>query len=244
MAARLKAFFIHLLCSVFVALAALFWVFTVWYPAPLHAALAVTYVFILLVLVDMTLGPVLTLIVFKSNKKAVFFDLSAIAVLQVSALIYGLWVVSEGRPAWVVFNVDRFDVVQVIDIDRRHLYLAEREYNKPSWVGPRWVGADRRASGSMSSDILFESAFGGPDIAQRPFLYRPLSEFKEIIRSRAHTLEQLARFNEAELLSATLAEWPQATGWVPLMARARPMVVLLSENNTKVLGIVDLRPWQ
>lgn len=241
---RLKAFFIHLLLSILISLAALFLVFAVWYPAPLHHALAVTRIFFLLIIVDVTLGPVLTLIVYKSGKSTLFFDLSIIAALQLSALAYGVWVVAEGRPAWLVFNIDRFDVVQVVDIDQRHIALAAAEYQVPPWSGPDWVGADRTASGELSSDIIFEAAFGGPDIAQRPFLYRPIGEFREEIQRRARALEQLRLFNEESVVFAALSKWPQATGWLPLMAAARPMVIFLGEDNTEILGVVDLRPWK
>ena len=244
MPARFKACSIHLLLSLLVALAALIWVFNAWYPAPLHDALAVTHIFLLLILVDMMLGPILTLVVYKPGKTTLVFDLTVIAALQLSALLYGLWTVAEGRPAWLVFNVDRFDVVQVVDIDTRHLDQAAREYQAPSWFGPGWVGADRSASGEQSNEILFESIFGGPDIAQRPFLYRPLTEFRAAMQSRAQPLDELAKYNDAETVAAILAAWPQASGWVPLMARVQPMVVLLGERNTEVLGIVPLRPWE
>ena len=244
MPARFKAFAIHLLLSILVALASLFWVFTIWYPAPLHQALAVTHIFLLLIVVDMILGPMLTLVVYKPGKSTLAFDLTVIAVLQLSALGYGLWTVAEGRPAWLVFNVDRFDVVQVVDIDTRHLDLAEPEYQTPSCYGPEWVGADRSTNAVQNSNILFESIFGGPDIAQRPLLYRPLSQFSATMQARAQPLERLAHFNQAEAVAATLAEWPEATGWLPLMARAQPMVVLLGADNTEVLGIVSLNPWE
>lgn len=244
MSVRLKAFFVHLLLSAFVALAVLLWLFAVWYPAPLHQALAVTHIFMLLLAVDMTLGPVLTFIVYNPYKPTLFFDLSVIAVLQISALAYGLWTVAEGRPAWLVFNVDRFDVVQAVDIDQRHLEQASPEYQAPSWFGPAWVGADRAASGEHRNDIILESVFGGPDIAQRPFLYRPLTQFAQDMQSRAQPLERLADYNDAGTVTATLEKWPQASGWLPLMARAQPMVVLLAEGNTQVLGIVALHPWE
>jgi len=243
MQVRFKAFSIHLLTSGLIALAALLWVFTVWYPAPLHQALAVTHIFLLLIFVDMMLGPVLTLLVYKPGKRTLVFDLIVIAALQLSALGYGLWTVANGRPAWLVFNVDRFDVVQVVDIDERHLELADPAYQAASWFGPEWVGADHSASGEHYNSILFESVLGGPDIAQRPFLYRTLVQFKETMRDKAQPLTRLSDFNDAETVVATLSKWHQASGWLPLMARAQPMVVLLKDDNTDVLGIVALNPW-
>ena len=87
MPARFKACSIHLLLSLLVALAALIWVFNAWYPAPLHDALAVTYIFLLLIVVDMILGPILTLIVYKPGKTTLVFDLMVIAALQLCALL-------------------------------------------------------------------------------------------------------------------------------------------------------------
>lgn len=121
MTPRIKAFLIHLAISIVVALAAMALVFGLWYPSPLHAALGVTGIFLLLLAVDVVLGPCLTLVVFKPGKKTLVFDLAVIVVLQAAALVYGLYTVAEGRPAWLVFAHDRFDVVRVVDINTEHI---------------------------------------------------------------------------------------------------------------------------
>lgn len=242
MPARIKAFLIHFILSLVIALASLLWVFIVWYPAPLHMALGVTYIFTLLVVVDMILGPALTLVVYRKSKKNLALDLLVIAFIQLSALSYGFWTMAEGRPAWLVFNVDRFDVVQVIDIDRRDLDLAISMYRTPSMLGPQWVGADHLES-IKNNDIILESIFGGPDIAQRPYLYRPLNELIESISSAAQPLNKLQMFNDEETVTKILNKWPQASGWIPLMARKQPMSVLLTKDNTEILAVVPLKPW-
>lgn len=243
MSARYKAFIVHLACSLIIASLVLFLVFLLWYPDPLDKALNVTHIFILLLGVDVVLGPFLTLLVFRVGKKSLFFDMSVILLLQVSALFYGLWIVAEGRPAWVVFNVDRFDLVQVVDIDARQLDEAESKYRVPSLVGPRWVGAMRPEDPELRQTIMFEAATWGIDIAQRPQLYRSLEQFSDQISSRAQSLDLLHEFNETNAVHHVLSEWPNATAWLPLKARAKPMVVLLGENRSEVLAIVDLNPW-
>jgi hypothetical protein len=40
-----------------------------------------------------------------------------------------------------------------------------------------------------------------------------------------------------------LAPWPQADAWLPLMARAQPMTVLIQRSTGQPLAVVDLRPW-
>lgn len=244
MPARLKAFLLHLAASALIALLALLLVFKLWYPAPLHEALGVTQIFLLLLLVDVILGPLLSLLVYKAGKKTLRMDLGIIAALQLAALGYGLWTVAEGRPAWIVYNADRFDVVTVVDIDTRQLHKAQPEYRNAPWTGPRWVGAARPDDIEQRNNILFEATLGGGDIAQRPNLYRPLPEMAQAIQQRAQPLEKLNDFNEAAIVRDALQNWPDAAAWVPLMARVKPMVVLLGKNHSDVLAIVDLNPWK
>lgn len=243
MPARLKAFLWHLGISAFIALLALLLVLKIWYLAPLHEALGVTQIFLLLLLVDVILGPLLTLLVYKPGKKTLVMDLTIIATLQLAALGYGLWTVAEGRPAWIVYNVDRFDVVTVVDIDTRQLDDAKAEYRYAPWLGARWVATARPDDIEQRNNILFEAVQGGNDIAQRPNLYRPLPEMAQAIQKRAQPLEKLNDFNDATVVRDALQNWPEAAAWVPLMARVKPMVVLLGENKSDVIAIVDLNPW-
>lgn len=243
MPARLKAFLVHLAGSVLIALLALLLVFRLWYPAPLHQALGVTHIFLLLLLVDVVIGPLLTLLVFKVGKKTLLLDLTVIAGLQLAALGYGLWTVAEGRPAWVVFNVDRFDLVQVVDIDTRKLGEAPVEYRQPPWLGPRWVAALRPADAEESNELTLEALFSGLDLPQRPNLYQPLASQREALQHSMQPLAALTGFNDAGQVDAVLQQWPAADGWLPLMARARPMVVLLHKETAEVVAVVDLNPW-
>lgn len=243
MPARTKAFLIHLAASVGVALLTLLLVFQVWYPAPLHEAVGVTSIFLLLLLVDLALGPLLTLIVYKPGKKSLAFDLSVVVLLQLSALGYGLWAVAEGRPAWLVFNADRFDVVRALDIDQRQAEAALPQYRSAPWSGPRWVAADHPRDIKERQGLMFEAITLGSDIAQRPELYRPVTDMADAIRRKAKPLGELSKYNSAERVSMQLQNWPAADAWLPLAAGARSMVVLLNREGAEVVAIVDLQPW-
>lgn len=239
----LKAFLFHLVGSVIVAFLAYFIVFHLWYPRPLHDALGVTQIFLLVLIVDVVLGPLLTFVFYKVGKKALAFDLFIIILLQFCALGYGLATVAQGRPAWVVFNVDRFDLVQAMEIDTRQLADAQAQYRSAPWTGPGWVGAVIPEDAVQRQTVLFESALGGSDIAQRPDLYRSLSKMAEGLRVRAQPLEKLYEFNDVNIVREALAHWPQAAAWFPLMARVKPMVVLLNKESSEPVAIVDLNPW-
>ncbi len=241
---RLRAGLIHLSISAVVALMAVTVVFLIWYPQPLQTAVGVTEIFLIVLGVDVVIGPLLTTLVYRPGKKSLKFDLSTIALLQLLAFSYGLWTVAEGRPAWLVFNADRFDLVQAYQIDERKLNEASVEFRAAPWTGPRWVSARRAATAEERKTIALEAMMAGIDVAQRPELYRPLDQDAKAIRERAKPLEELRRYNTQSDVDEALRRWPEADAFLPMMARAHPVTVLINKAAARVVAIVDLNPWE
>lgn len=121
--------------SVGVILLALFWF--VWYPSPLFKALGGDEIFLTLLAVDVVLGPLLTLVVFKTGKKSLKFDLAVIGIVQVAALSYGVSTLLVGRPVYVAGLGTRFAVVQANEVEDAELKTANKSL---PWWGPQWVG--------------------------------------------------------------------------------------------------------
>jgi energy-coupling factor transporter transmembrane protein EcfT len=244
MSMRIKAFLIHGLVSISVALLVIGLVFFIWYPSPLAKAVGVTHIFLMMLVIDVILGPLLTLLVYKQGKKTLLFDLTVIVLLQISALGYGLWTISQGRPAWLVFNVDRFDNVRVNDIDNRNIKKAQQAYQNPSWFYPQWVAATSPKNVEENNKVTFEAVFSGVDIAQRPNLYLPLINQRQQIQKRAKDLNELYQYNDKQLVKGILAQYPKANAYIPLKANAVDMTVLIDKKTGQVVEIVDLRPWK
>lgn len=240
---RLRAFLIHLTASAALGLLVVALVFFVWYPAPLDSATGVTAIFFIVVGVDVVIGPVLTLIVFKPGKKTLRFDLTTIVILQLMAFAYGIWTVAEGRPAWLVFNVDRFDLVRAYETDDRHLNETQPEYQHAPWFGPRWVSARAPTGAEQRNTLTFEAVFAGVDLPQRPDLYQPLATETDTIQKKAHPLDELNHYNPPESVKTILAKWPKADAWLPMMAPIKPVAVLLHKSSAEVVAVVDLNPW-
>ncbi len=111
---RFRASSIHLAISASVVAAILSIVFLFWYPGwTFEIAGAMRPVFVL-VGVDLVVGPLLTLIIYKQGKPGLLFDLWFIALVQITALVYGTYTLNAGRPHYMVFSVDRigFDLCQ------------------------------------------------------------------------------------------------------------------------------------
>lgn len=244
MVSKKRAFLIH--CAASMAVVALFCalVFGVWYPSPLFSALGVTTIVLLLIGVDAVLGPLLTLLVYRPGKRTLRFDMSVIIMVQVGAFLYGAYSVAQGRPAWIVFNIDRFDVVTVAAIDQRGVAAARADYRSAPLLGPGWVAAFPPSQIESRNSILFEAVFAGLDLPQRPEYYRPLSDAAEIIRKYARPLAELKQHNPSAKVEKTLADWPKADAYLPLMGRVKAQAVLIERASAEVLGIVDLNPWE
>lgn len=101
----------HLAVSsiIFAVLAVL--IILVWYPSFLFQTDGGWDGIKLIAGVDLVLGPMLTLIVYKATKSTLKFDLSVIAAIQISALIYGTWLVYQERPRAIVFAEGEIRVI-------------------------------------------------------------------------------------------------------------------------------------
>ena len=168
---RWKAAAIHLSISVCVGPAAAALIFGVWYPPPYSHAVGADQLILLLLGVDVVLGPLLTLVVFKSGKKSLRFDLTVIALLQVCAFLYGMSVVVRARPAFIVGRVDRFVIVSANDLDDEDFAKAsDPQFRSAPWTGPKVIGAAVPTDTQLRNDVLFSSA-GGKDLEKFPQYY-------------------------------------------------------------------------
>jgi len=115
---RLKAAAVHLCISLLVAGCAAWLVFGVWYPYPYREISGGRELFMLVVTVDVMLGPLITFIVFDRRKprRELGRDLALVGLIQLAGLGYGLWTVHAARPVHLVFEIDRFRVIHAVDV--------------------------------------------------------------------------------------------------------------------------------
>src|SRR5258706_4049136 len=158
----------HLLICVAIAAVVISVMLGFWYPGPLFEAAGGNGLLYILVGVDVTLGPLLTLIVFKSGKRGMKFDLTMIGLVQIAALIYGVHIVSLARPAYMVFVKDRFELATVAELDPAELAAAKYpEFRTPGWSGPKLVATDMPADPKERQKLL-DAALAGFDLQHFP----------------------------------------------------------------------------
>ncbi|ENV07408.1 hypothetical protein F967_00204 [Acinetobacter sp. CIP 102637] len=244
MSKRLKFFLSHLVLSCLLALVVVGLVFFIWYPAPLATAVGVTHIFLMMLAIDVIIGPLLGCLVYKEGKKTLKLDLSVIIFIQIAALCYGVFSIEQGRPAWLVYNVDRFELVRKNELVDTNIQQVQPQFQQPSWFKPQYVATEFAKDTQQRNDEMFAEVLGGISIAQRPERYVELNQAKNQIQQHAQNLDALYQFNDKASVEKTLSKYPQATAFVPLKANAVDMTVLINKEKGEVVKIVDLRPWK
>lgn len=207
---RWKASGLHLLISVAIAAGALALMLLVWYPHPLFKAAGGDDLLLILVGVDVIIGPLITLIIFKPGKPGLKFDLAAIGVLQLAALLYGVSIVFLARPAYLVFVKDRFEVVTAVELQPENLAQATLEqFRSVPVTGPVWVYGEFPQD-PQERKRLVELALAGLDLQHFPRYYRPYDAHRADILARAQSVER-TRATEPRA-GAVIDAWLAASG--------------------------------
>jgi hypothetical protein len=245
---RLQAFLIHLACSAFIATLALILVFVIWYPGLLAPATGVTEIFLVVLGVDVCLGPLLTLIVFNPKKKELKRDLFIIFLLQLSALVYGLYSVGIVRPVYVVFEIDRFQLVYANDLSNEKLNEATEEFRSLPLLGPQWVSAKFPEDIDEKNEFLFSVLDGADDLGKTPKYYIPYNESREDIINRLSPLEELKDYNltnpeEYNDLITRYSSESTNVGFLPLKGYVMDLTVVIDKSSAEMVEMVKLRPW-
>ncbi len=135
---RWTAFATHLGLSFIVFLALAYLVVFVWYPGILFDTDGGWRGMRIIVAVDLVLGPVLTLAVFKPGKPGLKTDLTIIGVLQTVCLVAGTYIVWAEKPEAIIYVDGRFQTVTVDDFRDNGLPgtpdLDHLDAGNPKWV--------------------------------------------------------------------------------------------------------------
>ncbi len=240
----------YLLATCVVATAVFLPIYFLWYPGALFDQAGGRALVALIAGIDLVVGPVLIFIIYTPGKKGLAFDMAAIAVIQAAALAYGVYVLFQSRPVYIVFVKDRFELIRANDLEPAELEKAKPgPYASLPWTGPEVVAA--RIPKDLKEQMkLMDSALGGADIQTFPRYYVEYKQQAKDALARSAPLSRLRELNPADgrAVDDLVAEHggsEDALRFLPI--RAGPILdltVLMSAANGEVLDIVALRPWE
>lgn len=247
---RLRAAAIHFGLSLLVAGLAGLLVFAIWYPFPYRDISGGRELFLLVVGVDMVIGPLVTFAVFNRAKPRAELrrDLAVVGLLQLAALCYGLWTVHLARPVHMVFEYDRFRVVHQVDIPAELAAKAPAGIDVAPWGGPTLIALRQFATSQENLDMTMQ-AINGVQLSARPELWRPYeTERKEILRAAKPISTLVKKFpNRAAEIEAAVGRTGKPESQVlflPLVARKdTAWTVLLDASTAAILDYLPLDPY-
>lgn len=243
---RIRAFATHFLLSLLIVSLVLTVVLAFWYPTPYFQIVGTTDALKILICVDLVLGPLLTLVLFKPGKKGLLFDMACIAVMQISALAYGVSILHEERPYFAVFAQDRFEVLAYKDIVHEQLDsgITEKPLRGPGYVVAT-MPDDKAEWEKAFEDILFH---GQPDIQYQPRFWTNYADRSELVVKNAKPLSHLIAANpQAEQdVQAIVARFESADqlGFVPVIGKKQPFAMVVDKTSRKPVDIIDADPFR
>ena len=198
---RLTGFALHLLGSAGALTLVLGALYLGWYRWPGWYLTSVLHVVGIVVLVDLVIGPTLTLIVANPRKARRVFarDVAVIVTVQLAALVYGTVTLWSGRPLYYTFSADCLEIVQASDIETPEAATAQRRNPAlaPHWYSlPRWIWAPLPDDPDEAAHIVNDKLMGsGKDIIDMPRYFKPWAQGLPELR------DQLVRLDDLRYLS-------------------------------------------
>jgi hypothetical protein len=246
MPSRLRAAGLHFLASIAVAALAAALVFWLWYPGAYRGLSGGRELFLLVVTVDVVLGPLLTFAVFDRAKGIAHLrrDLAFIVALQLAALAYGLYTVYLARPVALVFERDRFRVISAMEVNEQELPMAPESYRQLTLTGPWQLGLRDTKPGEERKDAILKAVMEGVDTSQRPKFWIPYSQNQAQAAAAAKPLAELIqrRAAQAQLLQDEARGIGLAiddTRYLPVRARGDWVALMDKQGVVRGFAPVD-----
>lgn len=218
-----------------------------WYPYPLTQFTASVKFSLALIFGACLAGPMMTWVVYKEGKPGLKFDLVVIAIIQFAALAWGLHAVYQNRPYFMVFTVDRFEVLAMRDVDLNG--IGNPDFTDKPFFSPILLYANMPKAGPDFQRLLREVAFEGkPDIQYRPEFWSPYKAKQQHAAAASHPLARL-RMARPEFASKIdkLVEIHggdiTVLNYAPAVLPNGEFAAILDANTGELLDSLLVNPW-
>ncbi|MGC1729953.1 MAG: hypothetical protein WA747_11295 [Steroidobacteraceae bacterium] len=237
---RFKAFGLHLLGSACALILVLGGMYVGWYRWPGWYLSSVLHVVGIVLMVDIAIGPTLTLIVANPGKprKSLARDIGMIVAVQLLALGYGTVTLWMGRPLYYAFSVDCLQLVQASDLQSDEIALGQRQNPQlaPHWYSlPRWIWAPLPKDPQQAMKIVQGTLFGGKDVVEMPRMFRPWGEGLPDLRKQLTTVDKMKYFSRRE--RQRLENRMRRLG----LADDQPNTLIFWGGSLRLLAVFDLQ---
>lgn len=244
-----QAFSIHLALSLLIFSSLVLMMIVWWFPGKLFFLDGGWQGLKLVALIDLVLGPALTLLLYKPRKPKLLMDMSLIASIQFVALIYGFYATHQQRTVAVVYADGSFITLsaaamnsaetQLIGKERQPQSIAKLDNSTPAMMltpGP--------TGGAGFHKYMDELLNGFPEPHERLDLFvKRGAEHAETLSKNAITDENLAKSGAQISMDAAIAKGGYDKDDIELhrfKARYARGFVIFDKSEQKILDYVAI----
>lgn len=230
----------HLFVNLVIAILIALLVFLIWFPGHFKYLSEATNLFLIIIAVDVVCGPLLSLVIYNplKSKREKIVDLSLIVGIQLFALFYGLYTLSLSRPVATVFEVDRFRVVTLADIDPTDIAKAPPQYQDFPFFSRRLLSITKL---SNSDDKLksIDLSLSGKEPGVMPQRWQEYTLARDEILNKALVIEELEKKHPTKTTlikdSLTRNNLNKVNAvWLPLVSYQHTDWVVILDKNTSL----------
>lgn len=237
---RISAFLLHLGISLVIFTVLGYLIVFHWYPDFFFQTDGGWQGIRIIALVDLVLGPTLTLIVFKAGKPGLKFDLSAIATLQSVCLVAGTYIVYSERPLAIVYADGFFHSVSADDF--RKIGSATPDLSHFPGENPKWLTVGLPEDYASISEVRMKAYSEGIPMRMLINHYKPF-EGSDIDPERDPFPLETLESEQPDELEQFLREFGGRADdyyYFPLGARHGYALIALRTSDLQVVGVVSL----
>ena len=242
---KIKASFFHFIISLLIVGCVLLLILQVWYPNPFFDISGIASILLIILAVDLVLGPLLTFVIFKPKKRTLKLDLSVIALVQICALSYGIHTVYQAHPLYVVYAIDRFTPINTNEVSLSKIQYDELKKSKLS--GPTLAYLKKPTDPAEMSRVTMEVLSGKPDIDARAEYYAPFEKhIDDVFTKSLDTKAMLTKPEHKIILNDFIAKYGKTLddyAFLPLVGKAKDVLWVFDRNTGKPVDVVQISPW-
>lgn len=242
---RYTAFSIHFALSLLIFLSLVAVMYFYWFPGDLFFMDGGWEGIKLVAMVDLVLGPFLTLLLFKRGKPSLVFDMSVIAAIQVAALAYGFYATYNQRIVAYVYSDEQFNTLTISEYRESSNTLTEKgetpqpltRFGDKFPVNVYTQPFDRDSYGEYLVSIFNDF----PEIRERSDMYLDIREHHPQLAARQLTQESLQNEGRLEALTQAVKSAGHeldAVELYPLQARFEAGIAVFDPHSKRIVDVI------
>jgi len=242
---KAKASLIHLLLSAVVISALISLMLLFWFPAPFLGVTNFKDIAVILISIDLVLGPLLTFVVYNKAKKSLKLDLSIIVSIQLMALSYGIYMLFLTHPVYITYYNNSFNVITA------KYAIPEKAKNTKfniSKLSSPTLAYMQLPKGTTEDELFNNMLNGAAEIEARSEFYQPYEE--NLNKILANSLDPSKIFSEKNMDDASKAFLKDnknidELAFLPLVNGASANgIIVLNKSTGKPVNLIKTNPWK